>query len=190
MQIFSGARWPLQRGWSVEEIAQKLLEGGESRRSACSHGEGYALVTAQNGAPAAENDGRGAGVIGDNLNSRPVKECLTGDTWASHNPLIEPPTDCAVQVSEMDSSCAALPLTSKALLSFPPGRSAPASASFCGASRTSAGRSSSKNAERPRQSCLPPAQPRCARCNARRFDPAGAGSPTGDRDLSCPSEGG
>jgi hypothetical protein len=43
-----------QRGWSIEEIAQMLLEESEKARERARCGdEGYALVTAQNAAAAA-----------------------------------------------------------------------------------------------------------------------------------------
>jgi hypothetical protein len=52
-----------QRGHSIEEIADKLLEvSAKAQENARRHDEGYALVTAQNAVDAAERDrkrGRG-----------------------------------------------------------------------------------------------------------------------------------
>jgi hypothetical protein len=48
-----------QRGWSIEETAQKLLEVSEkARERARCRDEGYALVTAQNAAAAAVRGGQ------------------------------------------------------------------------------------------------------------------------------------
>jgi hypothetical protein len=44
-----------QRGWSIEETANKLLEvSSKAQENARRHDEGYALITAQNAAAAAE----------------------------------------------------------------------------------------------------------------------------------------
>jgi hypothetical protein len=44
-----------QRGWSIEETANKLLEvSAKAQDRARLYDEGYALITAQNAAPAAE----------------------------------------------------------------------------------------------------------------------------------------
>lgn len=44
-----------QRGWSVDEVANKLLEvSARAQERARLHDEGYALITAQNAAAAAE----------------------------------------------------------------------------------------------------------------------------------------
>jgi hypothetical protein len=44
-----------QRGWSIEETANKLLEvSPRAQENARRHDEGYALITAQNAAAAAE----------------------------------------------------------------------------------------------------------------------------------------
>jgi hypothetical protein len=44
-----------QRGWSIDEVANKLLQvGARAQERARIHDEGYALITAQNAAAAAE----------------------------------------------------------------------------------------------------------------------------------------
>jgi hypothetical protein len=44
-----------QRGWSIEETAQKLIEvSDKARERARLRDEGYAVITAQNAAAAAE----------------------------------------------------------------------------------------------------------------------------------------
>jgi hypothetical protein len=44
-----------QRGWSIEDTADKLLEvSSKAQERARLHDEGYALITAQNAAAAAE----------------------------------------------------------------------------------------------------------------------------------------
>ncbi len=44
-----------QRGWSIKETASKLLEvSAKAQERARLHDEGYALITAQNAAAAAE----------------------------------------------------------------------------------------------------------------------------------------
>jgi hypothetical protein len=44
-----------QRGWSIDEVANKLLEvSARAQGRARLHDEGYALITAQNAAAAAE----------------------------------------------------------------------------------------------------------------------------------------
>jgi hypothetical protein len=49
-----------QRGWSIEETANKLLEvSAKAQERARLRDEGYALITAQNAAAAAERRGRG-----------------------------------------------------------------------------------------------------------------------------------
>ena len=61
-----------QRGWSIEETAQKLLEVSEKaqERARLQGDEGYALVTAQNAAAAAaKRQAAGAGIA-----ARPNKD--------------------------------------------------------------------------------------------------------------------
>jgi hypothetical protein len=51
-----------QRGWSIEEVANKLLEvSARTQERARLHDKGYALITAENGAAAAERGKRGRG---------------------------------------------------------------------------------------------------------------------------------
>ncbi len=53
-RIFSGPSWRAQRGWSIEDIASKLLEASaKAQERARLRDEGYALTTAQNAAAVA-----------------------------------------------------------------------------------------------------------------------------------------
>jgi len=64
MADFCWCMMATQRGWSIEETANKLLEvSGKAQERARLRVEGYALITARNAAAAAERGkqrGRGA----------------------------------------------------------------------------------------------------------------------------------
>src|ERR1700689_3317536 len=77
-----------QRGWNIKETVEKLLEvSAKSQERARLHDKGYARVTAENAAVAAETGQmRGSGL-------RPEAS------------LTAPPLNCTVHITEMESLC-------------------------------------------------------------------------------------
>jgi hypothetical protein len=62
MADYYWCRKAIQRGWSIEETANALLEISEkAQERVCLNDKGYALVTARNAAAAVERKGQGRG---------------------------------------------------------------------------------------------------------------------------------